>query len=123
MAFKNGAHDIVSVDLRSGVTSNPVSFAQERGNLKMGQDAMVIAFVPNNNNNNVDNRGLGGKGNMVYAFWKGWEGQLVLKQVEVGSTSTGEGRGQRAGNGAGGQGAVVAGEELQAVYWYVVSRG
>ncbi|KAK4224057.1 hypothetical protein QBC38DRAFT_486317 [Podospora fimiseda] len=123
MVFKSGAHEIVTVDMRTGVTSPLISFAQERGNLKMGQDGMVVAFAPNNNGDNV-------RGGLVMAFWKGWEGQLVLKQVEIGSSSgMGDGGGQGGGSGGSGSGsggkgaAVVAGEELQAVYWYVVSRG
>ncbi|KAK3989435.1 hypothetical protein QBC44DRAFT_396311 [Cladorrhinum sp. PSN332] len=120
MVFKSGGHDIVTVDVTTGVTSPPISFAQERGNLRMGQDGMVVAFAPNAGDN--------ARGGLVLAFWKGWEGQLVLKQVEVGSTSgMGDGGGQGgnsgSGSGSGGRGAVVAGEELQAVYWYVVSRG
>ncbi|KAK0726263.1 hypothetical protein B0T21DRAFT_31157 [Apiosordaria backusii] len=93
--FKNGAHDLCLLDIRTGIAQTLANFADERRSMKMGQEGMAVAFP---------------RDGLALAFWKR-DGELVMKQVDIDA-----GTGRRVGE-------VRGIRELQAVYWLVVSRG
>ncbi|KAK3687889.1 hypothetical protein B0T22DRAFT_489690 [Podospora appendiculata] len=66
--FKSGKHDICTVDIRTGIPQTVASFASERASLKIHQETMAVAFP---------------KDSLALAFWKGRDGGLVLKQLEL----------------------------------------
>ncbi|KAK3324466.1 hypothetical protein B0T19DRAFT_477361 [Cercophora scortea] len=66
--FKSGKHDICTVDIRTGIPQTVASFASERASLKIHQETMALAFP---------------KESLALAMWKGRDGGLVLKQLEL----------------------------------------
>ncbi|KAK3312520.1 hypothetical protein B0H66DRAFT_570806 [Apodospora peruviana] len=71
--FQNGKHDLCVMDIKTGIHQMVASFPKERSGLKQHQEIMAVAFP---------------RETLVMAFWRAWNGDLVLKQVEL-SAATG----------------------------------
>lgn len=67
--FKNGRHDLYTMDIRTGVTQPLANFANERSGLTLDQETNMVVAFPHET--------------LALAFWRSRKGELVLKQVDL----------------------------------------